>query len=52
MFEKLKIIWLWVLITNYQIITCLFVLVTFYPKKEKKKRQGLDLLIQRPKFGG
>ena len=35
MFEKLKITWLWVLVTNYQIITWLSVLVTIYPKQSK-----------------
>ena len=36
MFDKFKITWLWVLVTNYQIITWFFVLVTFYPKIKTK----------------
>ena len=35
-FDKLKITWLWVLVTNYQIITWPFVLVTFYLKIKTK----------------
>jgi len=38
MFEKLKNTWLWVLVTNNQIITWLFVRVTIYPKIKTKIR--------------
>jgi len=44
MFEKLKITWIWVLVTNFQIITWFFVLVTIYPNKTKIR---LDLPIQK-----